>query len=245
MLDGLGLWEYPAEDLTIYRDVREHDLDKPLPALGRKYDAVVCGEALHLLTNPGLVLAGFADSLKPGGSVIITTPNTWHARSRGQFFLRGFHSGFSPNYGKKRGDYITYFPFSFPQLHLLLTHAGFSNVKLHEVAEPKPKRIVERLLALPGRIYCERKRREAETMDEAAYWGTLAARSRSLVDGLSCQPRRASASSQCRCGALESKPAFLRASCFSMSHSRGPQGRRPPVALRRFLQLDDKPVFRW
>jgi SAM-dependent methyltransferase len=172
VLDGLGLWgEYPAEDLTIYRDVREHDLDKPLPALGRKYDAVVCGEALHLLTNPGLVLAGFADSLKPGGSVIITTPNTWHARSRGQFFLRGFHSGFSPNYGKKRGDYITYFPFSFPQLHLLLTHAGFSNVKLHEVAEPKPKRIVERLLALPGRIYCERKRREAETMDEAAYWG--------------------------------------------------------------------------
>lgn len=168
-IDGFGLWEFP-DKVSVYKTVYEHDLDEPLPALARKYDAVVCGEAIHLVTNPGTVLSGFRDALRPGGTVIITTPNTWHARSRGQFLLRGFHSGFSPMYGKKRGEYITYFPFSFPQLHLMLSHHGFRNITLHDVDEPKPKRAIERLLGLPGETYCRRKAGAAETADENLYW---------------------------------------------------------------------------
>ncbi len=110
LIDGLGLWEYP-DAVPAYRCVQEHDLDEPLPTALQGYDAVVCGEAIHLLKSPGTALAGFRAALRPGGTLVVTTPNTWHARSRGQFFLRGFHSGFSPMYGKRRGEYITYFPF--------------------------------------------------------------------------------------------------------------------------------------
>lgn len=168
-LDGVGLWEFP-QDIPTYRTVREHDLDEPLPDLGRSYDAVVCGEAIHLVTNPGLVVKSFRNALRPGGTVIITTPNTWFARSRGQFLLRGFHSGFSPMVGKRRGEYITYFPFSFPQLHLLLEHHGFSNITLHDVDEPKPKRVLEHLLAWPGKVYCRRRAAAAASAAEAEYW---------------------------------------------------------------------------
>ncbi|CAM3690013.1 class I SAM-dependent methyltransferase [Bordetella tumulicola] len=168
-LDGVGLWEFP-EDVPIYQSVKEHDLDEPLPDLGKKYDAVVCGEAIHLVTNPGLLIKGFRDVLNPGGKLIITTPNTWFSRSRGQFLLRGFHSGFSPMIGKQRGDYITYFPFSFPQLHLLLQRYGFENITLHDVDEPKPKHALEHVLAWPGRMYCRRRAANAANTAEAIYW---------------------------------------------------------------------------
>lgn len=168
-LDALGLWEFPR-GVPLYRSVQEHDLDEPLPPLDRPYDAIVCGEAIHLITNPGLLLRGFRQALRPGGTVIITTPNTWVAGSRGQFLLRGFHSGFNPMVGRRRGEYITYFPFSFPQLHLLLDHHGFLDITLHEVDEPKPRRALERLLAWPGKLYCRRRSASARSHPEAYYW---------------------------------------------------------------------------
>ncbi|MEI2418586.1 methyltransferase domain-containing protein [Orrella sp. JC864] len=167
--DGLGLWEFPGPH-DGYGAVGEHDLDEPLAAPQQPYDAVVCCEAIHLVTNPGVLLHSFKRQLRPGGRVVISTPNTWYTRSRLQFFLRGFHSGFAPMVGKRRGDYITYFPFSFPQLHLLLTHCGFEDVRIHEVDERKPKRAIEHLLALPGRMYCAGRLRRAADEHERQYW---------------------------------------------------------------------------
>ncbi len=169
LIDGLGLWEFPDAD-DGYRAVWEHNLDQVLPGHLRDYDAVVCGEAIHLITNPGLLLESFAKCLRPGGQVIITTPNTWYLRSRLQFLLRGFHSGFSPMVGKRRGEYVTYFPWSFPQLHLLLSHCGFDNIQIHEVAEPKPKRAIEHLLAVPSRLYFSHRLRRVDTTEEADFW---------------------------------------------------------------------------
>jgi SAM-dependent methyltransferase len=169
-LDGMGLWEFPAAG-DGYRNVVEHDLDRPLPGVAPpSYDAVVCCEAIHLMTNPGVVLESFAGQLRPGGTLIITTPNTWNMRSRFQFLLRGFHSGFRPMVGKQRGEYITYFPWTFSQLHLLLTTYGYQNIVLHEVDEPKPKRRLEHILALPSRLYCRRRYKKARTPDERDYW---------------------------------------------------------------------------
>jgi SAM-dependent methyltransferase len=168
-LDGVGLWEFPAQDGG-YQQVIEHDLDTPLPELDHSYDAVACCEAIHLVTNPGVVLDSFKRSLRPGGTLIITTPNILYTRSRLQFFLRGFHSGFSPAIGKQRGDYITYFPFTFPTLHLLLTHYGYGNITLHDVIEPKPKRAVEHLMAIPGRLYYRSRRLHSKTPQESRYW---------------------------------------------------------------------------
>jgi SAM-dependent methyltransferase len=179
-LDGAGLWGFPPTDGG-YRNVIEHDLNKPMPGT-RQYDAVVCCEVIHSLTNPGCAVASFAANLRHGGTLVITTPNIWYMRSRLQFFLRGFHSGFRSGFGKKEGqDYITYFPFTFSLLHQLLSHYGYGNITLHEVDESKPHRWVEYLLALPGQLYYRLQRRKAKTKEEALFWDQ--ARSAQSVHG--------------------------------------------------------------
>ncbi|MBB1592637.1 methyltransferase [Achromobacter sp. UMC46] len=148
----------------------EHDLETPLTVSGH-YDAAVCCEAIHLLTNPGVLVQSLYRALRPGGTLIITTPNTWYFRSRLQFLMRGFHSGFRPMVGRQRGeDYITYFPWSFPQLHLLLSHYGFGDITLHDVEEVKPKRVVEHLLAVPSRLYYRRQLKRAESDEIRQFW---------------------------------------------------------------------------
>lgn len=169
VVDGVGLWEFPPASAG-YRSVIEHDLDTPLsPPVA--YDAAVCCEAIHLMTNPGVLLQSLSRAVCPGGTVIITTPNTWYLRSRMQFLARGFHSGFRSMVGRRRGeDYITYFPFSFPQLHLLMSHCGLTDITLHEVEEPKPKRMFEHLLAVPSRLYNRRRAKRAQSEDEREFW---------------------------------------------------------------------------
>lgn len=168
-LDGVGLWEFP-EVGGGYREVIEHDLETPL-SLNRQYDAAVCCEAIHLVTNPGVLVESLRRALRPGGTVVITTPNTWYFRSRLQFLLRGFHSGFRPMVGRQRGqDYITYFPWSYPQLHLLLSHYGYVDITLHEVDEVKPKRMLEHLLALPSRLYYRQRIKRAESEEARQFW---------------------------------------------------------------------------
>ncbi|CAB3630948.1 class I SAM-dependent methyltransferase [Achromobacter pestifer] len=169
VLDGVGLWQFPPASAG-YQSVTEHDLDTPL-TVAEHYDATVCCEAIHLMTNPGVLVQSLYKALRPGGTLIITTPNTWYFRSRLQFLLRGFHSGFRPMIGRQRGeDYITYFPWSFPQLHLLLSHYGFANITLHEVDEAKPKRMIEHLLAVPSRLYYRRRIKRAETEEVREFW---------------------------------------------------------------------------
>lgn len=168
-LDGACLWEFPPADGG-YRTIIEHDLNQPMPET-RQYDAVVCCEAIHSFSNPGCALASFAGNLRPGGTVIISTPNTWYMRSRLQFFLRGFHSGFRPAISRKPGEgYVTYFPFTFGLLHQLLSHYGYDNITLHDVEEKKPLRWIEHLLALPGRLYYRMHHRRAKTEEETRFW---------------------------------------------------------------------------
>ncbi len=168
-LDGKGLWEFPPAG-SGYREVQEQDLEQVWRG-ARRYDAVVCGEAIHLLASPGVAVGSFWHALRPGGLLILTTPNVWHQRSRLQFLLRGFHSGFRPAVGRRRGvDYITYFAWTFPLLHQLLTLAGYEDVTLHDVSEAKPKRRIEHMLALPSWGYCRRQARRAPDAAQARFW---------------------------------------------------------------------------
>ncbi|MFA4912519.1 MAG: class I SAM-dependent methyltransferase [Burkholderiaceae bacterium] len=169
-LDGLGLYEFP-DAAAGYDEVVEHDLNLPAPDLNAPYDAVVCGEAIHLIANPGTMLESFKRLLSPGGTLVITTPNSWPPGSRLRYLFRGFHAGFAPSSDRRIGeDYITYFPFHFGQLHLLLRHYGYTDITLHDVKEPKPVRWYERLLAAPSRRYCKRQHLAAVTDMGKGYW---------------------------------------------------------------------------
>ncbi|MGH8599448.1 MAG: class I SAM-dependent methyltransferase [Burkholderiales bacterium] len=175
-LDGVDLHVQPSA-ISGYRSVTKHNLDVPAPPPAKQYDVVVCCEAIHLLTNPGVALASFARSLHPGGTVIITTPNVWYMSSRLQFFLRGFHSGFRPHIGKTVGqDYVTYLTWTFPQLHQFLTHYGFSDIRLHDVDEPKPKHWIERVLATPSRLHLGLLRKRSKYPTERRFWSQALSR---------------------------------------------------------------------
>ena len=61
-----------------YRVLRLADIDRePIQKLfeGQSYDYIVCADVLEHLREPGRLLAGLVDLLKPHGSVLISIPN--------------------------------------------------------------------------------------------------------------------------------------------------------------------------
>jgi 2-polyprenyl-3-methyl-5-hydroxy-6-metoxy-1,4-benzoquinol methylase len=58
-------------DAKIVGDVQTY----PLPA--RSYDVVVCWTVLEHVRDPGAAVANLAQSLKPGGMLVIGVPNIW------------------------------------------------------------------------------------------------------------------------------------------------------------------------
>jgi SAM-dependent methyltransferase len=166
-IDGLDLFGSRPEK---YRSFRAADLDQGLPDDLGGYDAVVCCEGLEHFGNPDLFLRSAFRHLNPGGVLIVTTPNVWYPEARLQYLLRGFFPSFPSLAGKiKRGTHMHIMPWSFPQLFLYLRLAGFGEVRLHDVDEPKPKRLYEWLLAWPQALYCWSKKRKTAG-EERDYW---------------------------------------------------------------------------
>ncbi len=167
-LDGIDLFGQAPPG---YRSFRTADLDAGLPAELGRYEAITCCEGLEHFANPELFLRSAHHHLAPGGMLVVTTPNVWYPASRLQYLLRGFYPGFPSLAGKvKRGTHMHLLPWSFPQLHLFLTLAGFRDIRLHEVDEPRPKRLYEWPLGLPQFWYCAFKARRAPGAEERSYW---------------------------------------------------------------------------
>jgi 2-polyprenyl-3-methyl-5-hydroxy-6-metoxy-1,4-benzoquinol methylase len=72
------------------------DLNEPLPEstpIG-SLDAVVCTEVIEHLENPRQVFRTLASLLKPGGVLVLTTPNIECLRSLGGLVIRGHYTPF-------------------------------------------------------------------------------------------------------------------------------------------------------
>ena len=167
-IDGIDLY---AEANGEYRHLWKHDLDTGLPPEAGKYDLICCCEGLEHVGNPLLLLRAFREHLEPGGLLVVTTPNVWYPHSRVQYLMRGFFPGFPTLADKVRpGTHMHITPWSWAQLYVYFCLAGFPLPEIIEEPLSRPKHFHERVLALPGRMYCKRKLDKARTPEEKAYW---------------------------------------------------------------------------
>lgn len=170
LLDGVDLFTQVPPG---YREVWAHDLNDGLPAAcaDRAYDAVVSCEGIEHVSNPLLLMRQILASLRPGGLVILTTPNTWYPAARLQYLLRGFFPSFPNLAGKIRcGTHMHVMPWNFASLHLHLRLAGFESVRIHAVEEDRPRHAAEWLIGWPAWLYAKRKLQQARPGEELDFW---------------------------------------------------------------------------
>lgn len=78
------------------------DLDKNLPFPDASFDCAVCIEAVEHLQNRYAFLAECARILRPGGTLILTTPNVLNLAARLKFLLTGFF----PLFARPPGEFV-------------------------------------------------------------------------------------------------------------------------------------------
>jgi len=72
------------------------DLEESLPFADATFDAVVSLEGIEHLLLPARCLAEFCRILRPGGMLVLTTPNVNNLQSRWHYLVTGRFSGFRP-----------------------------------------------------------------------------------------------------------------------------------------------------
>jgi len=72
------------------------DANKALPFADGEFDAMVSIEGIEHLENPSFFVRECARIVRPGGLVIISTPNVDSYRSRRSVHIHGFHKYFKP-----------------------------------------------------------------------------------------------------------------------------------------------------
>lgn len=77
-------------------DYRYVDMGEPLPFADAEFDAVLCLEGLEHLIDPVQLIRELARVVRPGGTVVLTTPNVMNFYSRLQFLFTGAHYQFNP-----------------------------------------------------------------------------------------------------------------------------------------------------
>ena len=97
----------------------------PLPTKDATYDSILCSEVLeHLDVDPMFMLAELNRVLKPGGLLVLSTPNSCSTQSLWKL-LRGYEPYFYMQYHKDRSPYRHNYEYSKRTLKTVVEAAGF------------------------------------------------------------------------------------------------------------------------
>ncbi|HTB62367.1 MAG TPA: class I SAM-dependent methyltransferase [Opitutales bacterium] len=104
---------------------------EPLPYPDATFDLVTCTEVIEHLEHYRFTLREIYRVLKPGGRLVVTTPNILNMKSRARYFCYGFFNLFGPLHFRESalhstGGHIN--PVSYFYLAHSLTDAGFTNI---------------------------------------------------------------------------------------------------------------------
>jgi len=123
----------PASILSRIPIHQNVDLTQPLPFENQSFDVVIATEVIEHLPSHAAFIQEAARLVKPGGHLILTTPNIHRLHSRWQFALTGQHELRSARFGwETPADelYTTHHnPVYFPTLHVLLHQHGMRMVQ--------------------------------------------------------------------------------------------------------------------
>jgi ubiquinone/menaquinone biosynthesis C-methylase UbiE len=117
-----------APDVLLIQGVEFHhgDLAATLPFPDASFDAAACVDGLEHLENPTHALRQFHRVLRPGGLLVVSTPNINAMRSRARFLLTACHHKFKRPLDETAPHprhHIT--PITYPQLRYMLHTTGF------------------------------------------------------------------------------------------------------------------------
>ncbi|WP_293682113.1 bifunctional 2-polyprenyl-6-hydroxyphenol methylase/3-demethylubiquinol 3-O-methyltransferase UbiG [uncultured Phenylobacterium sp.] len=95
-LTAVDLMARPAA-LPSEIDWIQADLNGPLPRADNSFDAIAAVEVIEHLENPRAMLRECFRLLRPGGLLVVTTPNNESLRSQVSLFFRGHFAAFGPD----------------------------------------------------------------------------------------------------------------------------------------------------
>ena len=108
------------------------NLNDELPAaLQRGFDCVTATELIEHLENPRHLIRQCHDLLKPGGLLIVSTPNTTSSISLAQFVRTGEFRWFTPLQYRSDGHIM---PILLPVLRHALEESGFVDIRVESIA---------------------------------------------------------------------------------------------------------------
>ncbi len=116
----------PEARTLLGRRLRIADISRPLPWPDASFDSILCVEGIEHLEDAFAFLREIWRLLKPGGILIVTTPNIISLRSRMRFFGSGFY-----NCDPRPLDESARHPMhhiglrTFPELRYMLRTSGF------------------------------------------------------------------------------------------------------------------------
>ena len=161
--------QFSAEGLKIDRG----DLNEKIPYADDEFDYVCFLEAIEHTENPYNAVREIARVLKPGGTLIMSTPNYLNVERRLKFLVTGFFTKPVPqNMFKERFHGQTYAmhlsPIGYTLIRFMLECAGFRIIEM-TYDKKKPKQLFLKPLVWFIRLYAlswSKKKREQYWLSE-------------------------------------------------------------------------------